>query len=421
MLRAKEKILVLVSIQILLIFSSFSLISYYENEKKDASLLVNIAGKNRFLALAVVHELDEFSREQVKADDVFMKIDELKNNVSLLQNGGEFIGIVIEPVPEKFLVDVNELDSICDNFQKTIENIIAVKSNGGIITDEIYFEHEQVEERMLLASNNLVNELSKHFDEISNLLVLFQYVLAPINILVYVVTIWLILKFLRDDSRHKAKLEKMATIGEMSARVAHDLRNPISVIKNSAELLNNDKLVDPKKTQSRIDAILRSANRINHQIDDIMGYVRTRPLKTTKKSLKEIISSAIKTTEMPNQIHVQLPDNDVEIESDSRQLEVLFSNLLSNSVQAIGESNGEIKFTIENGKNDFVKIILQDSGPGIPDEVLPKIFEPLFTTKTQGTGLGLVSCKNIIEQHGGTIQVFNNPTRFEIGLPINQK
>ena len=80
-----------------------------------------------------------------------------------------------------------------------------------------------------------------------------------------------------------------------------------------------------------------------------------------------------------------------------------------------------IKLTLENDKKDFVKIILQDSGPGIPDEVLPKIFEPLFTTRAQGTGLGLVSCKNIVDQHGGTIQVFNNPTKFEISLPINQK
>ena len=193
------------------------------------------------------------------------------------------------------------------------------------------------------------------------------------------------------------------------------------MIKNSAELLNNDKQTDPKKTQNRVDAILRSVNRMNHQIDDIMGYVRTRPLKISQNSLKDIISSAIKTTQIPSQILVELPENDVEFESDSRQLEVLFSNLLINSVQAIGESNGMIKFTIENGKKDFVKIVLQDSGPGIPNEVLPKIFEPLFTTKSQGTGLGLVSCKNVVDQHGGTIHVFNNPTRFEISLPINQK
>ncbi len=80
------------------------------------------------------------------------------------------------------------------------------------------------------------------------------------------------------------------------------------------------------------------------------------------------------------------------------------------------ENSGEIKVRIKENEND-VDIEIEDSGPGIPEDKIEQIFDPLFTTKSTGTGLGLVSCKNIIEQHKGTISVKNNPTIFEIILP----
>ena len=109
------------------------------------------------------------------------------------------------------------------------------------------------------------------------------------------------------------------------------------------------------------------------------------------------------------------PSNDASITCDTKQIEVVFSNILLNSVQAM-ENSGEIKIRItENDEN--VSIEIEDSGPGIPEDKIEQIFEPLFTTKSSGTGLGLVSSKNIVEQHNGTITVKNNPTNFEIKLP----
>jgi signal transduction histidine kinase len=105
----------------------------------------------------------------------------------------------------------------------------------------------------------------------------------------------------------------------------------------------------------------------------------------------------------------------VQIQCDGRQLTVAFSNIIMNSVQALSDG-GTIAFSVEE-KSDRVIIEISDSGPGIPQENLQKIFEPLFTTKPAGTGLGLVSCKNIIEQHRGKISVRNNPTTVIIELP----
>jgi signal transduction histidine kinase len=117
---------------------------------------------------------------------------------------------------------------------------------------------------------------------------------------------------------------------------------------------------------------------------------------------------------MPDGIKVVLPQNDASILCDARQIEVAIQNLITNSIQAT-ENNGTITVGITE-KEGFVDIHIADTGPGIPDEVLPKVFEPLFTTKQTGTGLGLASVKRIIEQHNGTITVSNGPTTFTIRL-----
>jgi len=91
--------------------------------------------------------------------------------------------------------------------------------------------------------------------------------------------------------------------------------------------------------------------------------------------------------------------------------------MIKNASQAV-DGKGEISIRIKDQENDVI-IEVEDSGPGIPENVLPKIFEPLFTTKQTGTGLGLPSCKSIIDRHGGTISVRNNPTIFSIQIPKN--
>jgi len=100
-------------------------------------------------------------------------------------------------------------------------------------------------------------------------------------------------------------------------------------------------------------------------------------------------------------------------------MEVVFINLLLNSIQSIDQNQGIISIRIKQiNKNAIIEI--EDSGSGIPDEVINDIFKPLITTKQKGTGLGLASCKNIIEQHGGSISFQNNPTIFTIAIPIEQ-
>jgi signal transduction histidine kinase len=146
--------------------------------------------------------------------------------------------------------------------------------------------------------------------------------------------------------------------------------------------------------------------------------VRITPLDTKSIKISELLQLAQDSLEIPNNISVSIPDSDIQIKCDARKLEIVFINLLLNSIQAIGKDKGKIECKIEQ-KDSTAIVEIIDSGPGIPDDILLRIFEPLITSKQHGTGLGLSTCKNIIEQHGGTISAYNNPTRFVVLLPIS--
>lgn len=215
------------------------------------------------------------------------------------------------------------------------------------------------------------------------------------------------------------KTEKLQILGEMSSRISHDLRNPLSVIRNSIDIMNmrwKDSI--DKEMMEYLTKMSRALSSINIMIEDIVNFARTQSLRLENNSLLLVIHRTIDTVHIPKNIKMKIPQNDVMFEFDSAKMEVLFNNLITNAIHAIGDKDGEIIIKFNEGyAEDKVEIQVQDSGPGIPDDLLPRIFEPLFTTKQYGTGLGLPSCKNIIEQHSGTISIMNNPTTVMLVLP----
>ncbi|KER06342.1 Sporulation kinase C protein [Marine Group I thaumarchaeote SCGC AAA799-E16] len=212
------------------------------------------------------------------------------------------------------------------------------------------------------------------------------------------------------------KTERLATIGELSARIAHDLRNPLTTIQNSIDLIKikNPDLV--KNNTEYFDYIESSVNKINLEINGVLNHTKVKPLEKSTTSFLKIIKQSLSSLNIPENIKIKIPEKETEIFCDEKQLENVFSNLIGNSIEAIGGKQGEINISMDD-KNDFYIIVVSDNGPGIPPEFVESIFEPLFTTKQYGTGLGLVNCKNIVHAHDGTIEVQNNPTRFTIKLP----
>lgn len=227
------------------------------------------------------------------------------------------------------------------------------------------------------------------------------------------------LENLIEEKTHEVlKSERLSAIGELSGRLAHDLRNPLSVMKMSVDLLkqnSDDSKVSDPVVAKRIDLIEKSIERISHQVDDVLGYVRNSPLKLTNISVRELIDTSVEKINLPSDVELKIYGGDVKIDCDLVKLDAVFINLIVNSIQAMHEG-GKIEVKIkEEGNMVVLKFI--DFGDGIPEENLEQVFEPLFTTKQKGTGLGLASCRNIVEQHQGEISVKNNPTTFTISLP----
>lgn len=215
------------------------------------------------------------------------------------------------------------------------------------------------------------------------------------------------------------KKEKLSMIGELTARISHDLRNPLSVIKLTIQSIEMriDKKLDPKLDEY-LPLISDAVYRIDHQINQVLGFVRTIPLTIKLISMSKILDDAIKNMNIPKNISIKLPESDLSLMADKIQMSVAFSNILMNAIDAIGENEGQITIRVKNEKDRAI-VEFEDSGDGISKEEISRIFEPLFTTKQQGTGLGLSSVRAIIESHGGTISVKSPPTVFTISLPLN--
>lgn len=214
--------------------------------------------------------------------------------------------------------------------------------------------------------------------------------------------------------------ERLAAIGELSSRLAHDLKNPLSVLKLFTDLMRHQTGKDADPTfLHKLDGANAAIYRMTHQIDNVLDYVRESPLELEDTTMHDIIKLALQKIPLTDKIIVTVQPQNLPINCDKKKMSVVFANLMLNSVQALeGQGSIVIRFQ-KSGTHAMVEF--EDSGPGIPDAILQRIFDPLFTTKQQGTGLGLATCKNIVKQHGGQIFVKNDPTTFTLALPLTAK
>jgi len=220
----------------------------------------------------------------------------------------------------------------------------------------------------------------------------------------------------RVKSRKLVESERLAAIGELSSRLAHDLKNPLSVLKMFTDILKlkSSDNSDPSFV-NKLEAANSAIYRMTHQIDNVLDFVRNSPIQKENTTIHEIIQLAMAKIPTMSQVSLSVEPQNLPIQCDKTKMTAVFVNLLLNSMQAMqSQGNIIIRFYEAEG-NTIIEFI--DSGPGIAQNIIPKIFEPLFTTKQHGTGLGLATCKNIVEGHGGKIFVKNKPTTFTVILP----
>jgi len=228
--------------------------------------------------------------------------------------------------------------------------------------------------------------------------------------------------------RYLVASEKMVAKGEMAAAIGHELNNYLTTIMSSAQLLpryiESDRL---EKVSEKVDSIVAGVERMKRFTRGLMDF---SVLETEKSlnALAPIIDDVVFFVKPQLQfksirIDADIPSNLPKIMMDPSQIHQVILNLLLNSAEALNSArikNGSIKISVNSGKSKLTMIIT-DNGPGIPEEMFPRLFEPHITSKEKGHGLGLSTCKKIIDSHGGGISASNDPhggAVFTIILPL---
>ncbi|MDH5752840.1 MAG: ATP-binding protein [Deltaproteobacteria bacterium] len=231
-------------------------------------------------------------------------------------------------------------------------------------------------------------------------------------------------------SDEMARQQKMATIGQLTATVSHELRNPLATIANTVSVMKirlsetGDTFLPP------LERIERNVVRCDNIITDLLDFSRTRPAMPENISVDKWLTELVKESELPGWLEVALDLNTegTVIFRDLDRLRRVVINLLENAVQAMEqtrEKTGGDQNRLRVGSRlnaDRLEILIEDTGPGMTEEVLSRIFEPLFSTKTYGVGLGLPTVRQILEQENGGIDITSNPgagTTVAIWIPLD--
>ena len=222
-----------------------------------------------------------------------------------------------------------------------------------------------------------------------------------------------------------SRAEHLSSLGEMVAGISHEIRNPLGIIMSSSELLKKKMAgYDPSNPIPNI--IIKESFRLNDIITDFLHFAKPRTPHLASCKIEDIVEKNI--TFLASQIKEdgctidkQYDNNLPEITADSDMLYQAFLNILINAMQAMPQG-GKINVQIRSNDN-AVEIIFEDQGEGIPEDILEKIWDPFFTTKSKGTGLGLGIVKNIIESHGGSVQISNRSVsgaQVTVKIPVEQ-
>ncbi len=238
------------------------------------------------------------------------------------------------------------------------------------------------------------------------------------------------LKKLEFNSLLLAKNNRELAWREMAKQVAHEIKNPLTPMKLSLQMLeramknNSPNFKDLAKNM--LDNLIEQINNLETIAINFGQFAKMPEMNATENSLIEIlkISTGIYNSNEDLEFHFILPFHDYIIFADKEKIIRVITNLFQNAVQSIpNNKKGKISLITSKIKNNMIRISVEDNGSGIPDEIAQKVFEPNFTTKSSGTGLGLAMCKDIIEQINGNIHfstIIDKGTIFNIDLPIKE-
>lgn len=231
--------------------------------------------------------------------------------------------------------------------------------------------------------------------------------------------------------------DRLAALGEMAAAIAHEVKNPLAGIEVMSGLLKRQ-LAENQDAQSILADIIKEAKMANAIVVEVLDFVRPIRLQVEHVSVADVIRDAVSLADGAKgrgsiRVETAIPAGLPEIQGDPHQLRQIFTNLLTNAFEAMnGEGLVQISVTELAPEEELVagsdciasptiQIDVADNGPGVPPDVVEKIFSPFFTTKPQGSGLGLAIVRKIVDAHDGRIDVSARPgggTRFRVTIPV---
>ncbi|MCC7380237.1 MAG: PAS domain-containing protein [Deltaproteobacteria bacterium] len=218
------------------------------------------------------------------------------------------------------------------------------------------------------------------------------------------------------------RAERLATLGKLAAGLAHEVRNPLSSMCASIDVLKTT-LSPPDSVKRLMDNVVREGDRLNALISDFLTFARPRELNRKPVDVSQVMSALAEVfrheAQAAGTVVTTTLDSGLVASIDADLIRQVIWNLAKNAVQAIGQQGGHIQLEA-HARDQGVELVVRDDGPGIPAEALSRIFDPFFTTKDRGTGLGLAIAHSIVQAHGGKLLVSSTVgegTEFAIWLP----
>ncbi len=228
------------------------------------------------------------------------------------------------------------------------------------------------------------------------------------------------------ETMHRTQMsraEHLATLGELATGLAHEIRNPLAGIAGVIEIIGRD-LPATSPAREMVKDVRMEINQINRILTDLLETARPHPPLMMRSNLNTTVEHAVmlarqQVLSQPIRIELQQAPDLAEVEHDSDQIHQVLLNLLLNAVQAM-EGAGTVRVEI-GSRDDCASVMVSDTGRGIPEQQLSHIFRPFFTTRGNGTGLGLSLARRIVEEHHGRIKVTSvvgKGSNFEVLLPF---
>lgn len=228
---------------------------------------------------------------------------------------------------------------------------------------------------------------------------------------------------IKKAERTSLRAEKLAATGRLVRTLAHEVRNPINNINLACEHLRSLEL--PEESSLYLDIVGRNSGRINELINELLNSSRPSEMQMKEVTLQSVIDEIVNVSQdrisLKNiDLQVDYPNDLIFVYWDADKMVLALLNILVNAVEAIEHNNGRISIVVKKDSDNAI-IEITDNGSGISQDKIPRLFEPYYTSKRNGIGLGLASTLNIVQVHGGAIEVNseeNKFTTFNILLPL---